>query len=85
MKKIRLFSVLFAVCMVFMLGGCGSSGDDVLMEKMTENARAIVRMEYPQYSMNLFAVFTQTAEDPGLFENADELAYWKFIFSDYDN
>lgn len=86
MKKVSLLSVLVAVLVVWALGGCDSSDkSDMRIEKMTEHARAIVRAQHPQYNMNLFAVFAQTSENPELFENADEIAYWRFILTASDN
>jgi len=88
MRKGKRFVLLVVVVLLILLfGGCVFTRftHATLVEKMIGSAREYLANNYPQYDMQLFAVFAQKAEVPELFSSADELAYWKFVFSDWSD
>lgn len=85
-KTITFFILLPAILVVCLLGGCHSPtppSPPTLIEAMVKSAREILQEEYPQYDLKLMAIFASVSEEYELFENADELAYWRFVFTDF--
>ncbi len=85
-KSVKLISLLTAV-VVLTLGGCvlPRFTHDTLVERIMAGAREYVARNYPELNLDLLAVFASTGEDPEPFDRADDLAYWRLIFSDFEH
>jgi len=86
-KRTKLVTLLIAAVMiVLVLGGCvlPRFTHDTLIEVMISRAREYLAQNYPEFGLKLFAIYAFTDEVPEPFDRADDLAYWRLIFSDID-
>lgn len=85
-KRIKLISLLTVAIIILVLGGCVLPRfmHNTLIERMIAAAREYLAQNHPEFNLKLFAVYASTDEDPEPFERADDLAYWRLIFSDFD-